>query len=270
MLPLEGRYLPANRDEFVKALTLGLERVLRLPPGRTVVTAPGAGYPALEKLLIDVTDATLRDDFCPQKLLEGKSPGITVAEFRSLGRPIRRDQAAINFEISISDARFEFRNDAERRSFLLLADGRRGRLFVQGKQADFLAMILPQLRAAALQQGVTIDNVDCKLRGDSIHSLTFEASARVSKKVGLFNASTTIRGQGRVAIDEHMNLKLSGLSCQGDGMLGAMVASMLQHHTRELESKSIPLTPFSLGRLKLRDLKIQAAEELIVEAALGS
>lgn len=28
MLPLEGRCLPANRDEFVKALTLGLERVL--------------------------------------------------------------------------------------------------------------------------------------------------------------------------------------------------------------------------------------------------
>lgn len=270
MLPIEGRKSFANVEELLHALVLGLGGIFTLSPTRSPVALVGNNCLALDQLSIDLTDAVVRDDFRPVALVEGQQPGISARAFNMVGRPVRYGQADVHFELAVANARFITRGDALKRCFLVLVDGQNGRFHARVRQADLRALLLPHLQAAAANQGASIDSVEWTLRGDSSSKLTFDAHVQASKKVALLRASATLHGQGQLAIDEELNARLSDLVCQGDGVLGKMVAGALQGHLRQLESKPVPLAPFSLGRLRLRDLKIKADQELIVEAGLGS
>jgi len=269
MLPLAGRDFPTNRQQLADALRGGLALVLRLPPGRTIVDI-GEGYPAVDRLILDVTAAIPRDDFRPAKLTGLKQPALSVTRFEVFGLPLGHDQAAITLKAAVSDARFEFHRDQQGQNFLTLVDGRDGHFFIRGKSADFHALFLPMTRALAAEQGITIKTLEWTLAGQSDRQLTFAARVQASKKLGLMRMSATVRCRGQLFIDDQLTVHLSGLACEGEGMLSTMLVGLVQGQLKRLEQTPMPLTSLSLGRLKVRSLRVNADEWLEAEATLGS
>lgn len=270
MILLEGQDFPASTEQLAAAVHEPLGRFFALPAERSVVEVAGDAYPALESFTIDLTDAQLRESYRPAELTRFREPAVSVARFRLQARPLRQNGAAIHFEAALDDARFEYRRDVRGRTFLVPSDGLSGRLFLRGNQVDFREMILSQLRAAAAEYGVAIEKADWTLTSEDNGSLRFESRIRTSKKLLVVTMGTTLRTRGRLIIDEALNLRFADLSLEGDGLFGSLVVALAQQYLRRLESTTIALTSFSLGRLKLRDLHISCTDEMRVEAAFGS
>jgi len=269
MLPLAGREFPTNRQELEAALRGGLAEVLLLPPDRPVIDA-GGDYQVLDRLVIDVTDATPRADFRPAQLTKEKQPAPSVARFEVAGLPLRRDKAEVSVKGAVTDARFEFRRDQAGRKFFTLVDGREGKLSLRGRLADLNTLFLPVVQAMAAEYGVTIDDLQWTLAGHSDRQLAFTSRVKASKSVARFRMGTAMRSRGQVVIDDQLNVRFSGLACEGEGVLGNMLVGLVQSQLKRFEGTPVALSSFALGRLKLRSLQIRAEEILEVDATFGS
>jgi hypothetical protein len=270
MLFLGGRDFPTNRTEFVAALNEALTRLFRLPPDRQPVELAGDRYPALDKLIINLTDAQIQDCLLPARLTRVRQPGVTIAQFQIVGRPVYQDQAALHVDTTLTDASFEFRRDADGRNFLHLLDGRSGQLFTQGSQADFQTVLLRQLQTVAAAYGATLESAEWTLTDHGNRSFGVELRVKASREVALLRLGMTLNGRGQVTIDDHLNARLSGLSVEGEGMLSNLLLGFVQDYLERLEGAVFPLTALSCGRLRLRDLKIRCDHDLEIEAKFGS
>jgi hypothetical protein len=269
MLPLRDDSLPATPADLAASLKEGLAAVFQMPTTTNPVQVNAPAYPALEQLRIDVTEAAIRADYRPAPASGPRRPGVTVAHFEIVGRPVRYAQAPIFLELSADDARFEITHDANGRPILDPSDARDGKLSVRVGQADLQALLLAAARAAAAAHSVNIESVDVQLRGRGPRSATVELRVTASKKVFLAPVRVIVRGQGTLTIDDLLQATISGLSCQGEGIVGAMVTGMIQDELKQWEGRTIPLTAFSLGSLRLRDLRIDCQNGLNLDATFG-
>src|SRR5205807_7616995 len=80
------------------------------------------------KLQVDLTDALFKDDYRPAQPSATGQPGVTAAQFRIAGSPLRYEQAAMFLELSARDARFEYTRDLRGRNLLNPVDATDGRL----------------------------------------------------------------------------------------------------------------------------------------------
>ena len=120
--------------------------------------------------------------------------------------------------------------------------------------------------AAAWEQGVTMGEVRIALqtRGERALDVTVQVRA---KKLFL---SANVRLSGSVASDEHLNARLSGLACTGEGALGSLACGFLTPHLQRFDGREFSLLALPLGEVKLRDVRVAAGEELRVSAQFGS
>jgi hypothetical protein len=269
MLPLGGYAFPKSHDELVAALTDGLSQVATLPTARQVVEADRDGYPALQTLKIDLTEARVRDAYQPAKPAGERQPGITAARLDILGRPVYSGTAAIYYEVSLTEARLDFQRDARGRNILIPVDARSGRISVRMSQADFEALVLCQARATAGRHGITVESLQWSWQSQGDRSLGAHARLATSKSLGFVTISAMIRGGGQLQIDEQLNARISGVSCEGEGLVGTLIVALAQRRLKRLEGAVVPLASYSLGKLKLRDLKLRCQDGLEAEALFG-
>jgi hypothetical protein len=270
MLPLAGRDFPNSRDELLAALTDGLSQVATLPAARQVVEADSGSYPALRTLKIDLTEARVRDAYQPAKPVGEAQSGITVARLDILGRPVYSGTAAIHYEVALTEARLDFQCDARGRNILIPVDAQSGRVSVRMSQADFEALLLCQARATAGRHGITVESLQWSWQNQGDRSLGAQARVATSKRLGFVTIPAVVRGGGQFHIDEQLNARISGVSCQGEGLVGTLIVALAQRRLRRLEGAIVPLASYSLGQLKLRDLKIRCHDGPEAEALLGS
>jgi hypothetical protein len=269
MLPLLGQVPPASPEELIVALTGGLDRMFHLPAGQTIVDATGADYPALDRLHIDVTGASLKETYRPQLPAGPRQPGITTSQLEIVGRPVHYQQAALDFALEAQDAHFAFRSHAATGNQLDPITARQGRVQARMSQADLEVLLHSAFQAAAVQHGVLIEKTKLTLTGLDERSVAVHLRVTGSKRMAFVTIRAVFHGRGRLVIDEALQATLSGLSCEGEGIVGQMLVGMLQHQLHQWEGRSFPLTAFSLGELKLRDLKMECQGGLQVDAVLG-
>src|SRR5205085_7573583 len=116
----------------------------------------------------------------------------------------------------------------------------------------------------------TLDRVDWSMHGQGDRSVSVDLRVTASKGLGFVKIPATLRARGQLTLDDHLNARFSGLAVEGEGVVGTLVVGLLQGRLRKLERALLPLASYSLGRLKLRDLRIRSASGLEVEATFGS
>jgi hypothetical protein len=117
---------------------------------------------------------------------------------------------------------------------------------------------------------VTIDEVRWSLSGHCDRSLGVEIRVKARKGLGFLSIPAALHARGQLTIDDQLNARLAGLVVEGEGVVGTLVVGLLHSRLKRLEGLVVPLASYSLGRLKLRDLRIRTENGLEVEATLGS
>lgn len=270
MFFLGGQDFPAGREELAAALQEGLAGRFRLPEGRAAVEAAGDAFPSLDRLVIDLSEAELRESYLPDRRTRLRQPGVEVAHFRLLGRPVRQGPAALEMEATVEGACFEFRRDRQGRNLLCLVDGRGGRCSFRGGQADLQAFLLSHLQAVAAEHGATVEAAELTLTEPAERAVDFGLRVQASRGLVLFKLGMTVRGRGRLEIDERLNARLAELTVEGEGLLSELVLGLAQDPIDRLNGATFALTSFARGRLRLRGLTFRGDGGLEVEAEFGS
>lgn len=266
MFPLSGKDFPRNSEELAKAIRDALAQVLTFRGGSQPVTVAAANYPAIERIAVDLSGAEVSIDRPPPrpKPAGDRRPGITVRELQVVADPIRYQQSNATFHLTGSQMAFDFAHDQQGNAMLVLTDANDGHVDAEIGRAELRSLIMSAASTAARQQGASILDLQLNLQGQGPRSVIADVRVKARKMV-----SGTVVIKGRLDIDDDMNATLSGLSCTGEGMIGNLVAGMLQGQLKQLEGKRMALMAFSLGDVAVRDLQISTDDPIRVSAEFG-
>ncbi|HSZ54013.1 MAG TPA: hypothetical protein VK797_00010 [Tepidisphaeraceae bacterium] len=269
MFPLAGKGYPRSVEELASALVTAMEQVLRFPQRDKVVVVSGGGtYPALDRVKIDLTDATVvTETLTPRPEPAGTgAAGITVASLDVVGQPIRHQAAKVNFALHARGLSFDFARDADGAPMLLLKEAEAGEVEVDVSRQDLQSLVAAATAMAVKPHGVTIQDLAVSLT--NLGPQTLQAEVRVKAKKAFVSGTLLLRG--RVDIDDELIATLSNVAVSGDGMIGKLAAGALKGKLAGIEGEKVPLTTFSLGDVRLHDLKVSTENGLHVNAVFGS
>jgi hypothetical protein len=267
MFPLAGTSFPKTAAELADAIRGALSDVFDVADD--AVTAAGTELARLKKLSIDLDGAEVVTDDPPPP--PGKPAGkrhgrVRVERLEFSGKRLSYQDAKLDVAVDADDVALDFAKDKSGRPMLVLADAADGRADLRIAGKDLRALVFAVASAGAERQGVTIKDIDLRLTSRGKRSI--ELDARVEAKKSF--VSGVVHVAGRADVDDELNATLSDLTCEGEGMIGKMAAAVLQSRLRELDGRRFPLMSFSLGDVKLRDLKVDAKHGLHVTAEFGS
>jgi hypothetical protein len=267
MFPLLRTTAPQSVDELWQAIVKSLSEMFLFGDPKSVVQISGGAWPALDRMVVNLSGAVLKVSQPPPKPQPGSSrqAGISVDQFEVIGRPIRYEQNQLQLELKARAVRFDFAPDNNGQIIALLAGARDGRVDVSIGRADLQAALLAGATAAAKAHGVAIQDVQMDLQSRGPRSLT--ASVRVKAKKSIVSGTVVIRGN--IDVDDNLVATVSNLHCSGEGVFGTMAAAMLNPKVRSFEGRSFPLMALSLGDVHLRDLKIDPSDPIRVSAEFG-
>lgn len=202
----------------------------------------------------------------PKPVGVGQSqPGVRASQLEILGHPVNVQGAAVHLDLNAGDVLFDYDRDREGRPLLLLVAAEAGRVGVEISRADLEALLLAEAKAAAAKQGVTVENAALDLV--PIDQRSVAITARVTAKKLFARATVEVRGQLRV--DDELNAKISGLSCEGEGIVGGLAGNLIRPYLERFNDAELPLAAVPLGTVRLHDLRIEAGDALKVQAAFG-
>jgi hypothetical protein len=267
IFPLAGRTLPTSRAELGASLSHGWDGTMKVPDASKVVQMQGEAYPALQNLRIDLTDATLPTGKS-EKVKPNNKPQsqLGVDHFELVGSPLLCNPGQVNVTISAADAHLDLERDHGGKPILLLADAKSASLTFDATGSDLEKILLENLRTAASPYGVRINSTTLHLIADNEHSITLDLY--ISTQVAYMPAG--MRFKAHVDIDDGMNAKLTGLSCDGDRLLGPLIVGLLRPGLAKYEGKTRPLISFPSSKLHLHDVRIRVDDSVHLNAAFGS
>ncbi len=204
----------------------------------------------------------------PRPLLPtGKSESaITAQRFTLHAQPLSVAGAALNLEIVADKIVLHQSPDRDGNIYLLLQRAENGRIAISIQQRDLEMLISAIAKTEAAKQGVAIESVQLKLTNRGERSLG--AEVRLQARKLFLNAN--IRIAGLLEIDEQLVARVSRLTCEGDGAIATLACGFLTPQLQKLETREFPLLALPLGEVRLRDIKLNVADGIVVTAEFGS
>lgn len=170
----------------------------------------------------------------------------------------------INF--SADDVKLDVAKNAQGQLAPALAGARNGQVLVELTKAELQGMLLAFAQAGAAEQGAKVESTDLTLGQAGDRAVT--ASLRVKAKKSFVPVVITV--EGRADVDDRLNVRLSNLKATGEGMVGPMVAGVLNGKLREHEGKQFALAKDALKNLRLSGLKVDAGDPVRISANFES
>jgi len=268
VFPLTGKDFPDSAEALASAIQGALAQVLTLPKKDSAVSVGGGKFPKVKTLKIDLSGATVSaTDPPPKPKPTGKrEPGIEVDQLDVVGHPIKYEKNKLDLSLNARGVKFDFGRDKKGQAILVLSDAKDGHVEAKITKADIESLARAAAEMAAKERGIKIEGLDLTLASEGPRSLAVDARVKAKKLV----VSGVIHIKGKVDVDDEMNAKVSGLECKGEGVIGTMVAGVVQGKLKPYEGKVFPLMTFSLGDVALRDLKIDVKSNVRVTADFGS
>jgi hypothetical protein len=267
---LSGHDFPQSAQDLESSLQAALRTIFTFPPGESgSVRVEGGTFPEVNRIRVDLSGASVVDGRRPPPKPVGvgqPQPGVRASQLEILGHPVRVRGAGVSLGLNAGDVLFDYDRDREGRPLLLLAAAESGRVAVEISRGDLEALLLAEAKAAAAKQGVAVEKAALDLR--PIDQRSVAISARVTAKKFLARATVEVKGQIRV--DDSLNAKLSGLSCEGEGILGGLAVNLIRPYLERFNNTELSLTAISLGTVHLHDLRIDAGDSLAIQATFGS
>ncbi len=265
MFPLQTRDFPATPGALESLLNASLREVLIFHGD--AVRVEGSRYPALEEIAIKLAGAQVRPNPPkPRPSVGGTRPAFEVEKFSIRGEGISVCSAEVNLVLEARDVRLNSGIDAKEEIVLGVDGAAAGSVEFSTTTADLEAAIAEAAKREAGKQGVTIEEVRLTVREGGPRSVRAEASLRARK---LF-FTAVVRLAGNLSIDDALNAKLSELRCDGEGAIGSMACGFLSPHLQKLEGRSFALMALALGNIRLRDVRLSAADKISVRADFGA
>jgi hypothetical protein len=266
MFPLAGNTFPTTAEQLRQSIQVALGQLLTFQKNQSAVTIDAPQYPHVQRLDVDLSGAKLIAKPPPLPKLAGKrEKGTQVDQLNILGRPVLYESSKVNLQVAGRQITFDFAQDANGNALLIPTDAAEGNVDISVIKTDLRGLALAAARLAAKDRGVTIQDVDIELQSTATRAVS--ANIRVKAKKML--VSGVVRITGQLQLDDRLNATLSNLTCTGEGMIGNVVAGVVQPKLQGYNSKQIALMAFSLGDITLRDLKIDVKSGLHLTAAFG-
>src|SRR3954452_5223096 len=267
MFPLAGKTFPQDADELASAIRDALTEVMSIPKPDTAVKIDGNGFPELKQVKVNLSGAQVSAKEPPPKPKPtGKrQPGVRVANLEVVGKPIKYGQNKLDLSLKARDVAFDFARAKRGNPLLVLTSAKDGHVQAKISKADIESLLLTVARELASHQKVDVQSLKLDLKSDGQRSVAADVKITAKK---LF-VTSTVHLTGRVDVDDELNAKLSDLGAEGEGMVGKLVAGVVQKKIKPHEGETIPLMTFSLGDVSLRDLKISVKNDVQVSAEFG-
>ena len=237
MFPLAGKAFPTTPADLATAACGALAEHITFPAGASGVTASGASLDQMDQFQVDLSNAAVEIKPPPPKpvITGDRTPGVNANWLRVLAKPLRIQNGSAQFELNATKVKCAFARDQNGKPLLVLTDAEQGRLEASVTQSDLQAILLAGAKVGAAQQGVTIQDLQIELKPQGPRGVGI--ALRVKAKKMMMSGVVSIRGSAQ--IDDQLNAKISGLSCDGDGVVGKMAAAMLATKLREFDGKQI-------------------------------
>jgi hypothetical protein len=264
MFPLFQKELPTSVPGLTAALGTGLRRAMDIPGDPVVVRAKA--YPELEEIVVDLSGARIRIDAPHLQFPVGEGkPAFTARHFVLRAHPLLFGRAAIHLDVEANSLLLHENRDSDENIFLFPYHAGTGHVALSIQPHDLETLIAEIAKAEAGRQGVVIEDILLHLTSRGPRSLG--ANLRVqARKLFL---RTTVRITGEMEIDDQFVAHISNLSCSGEGAIGILVSGILTSHLQKLEAREFPLRALPPGKIKLRDIILDASDGIRITAGFG-
>lgn len=168
----------------------------------------------------------------------------------------------MKINIQADNVRLDVAKDSKGRLQPSIAKAQYGLLLVEFAKAELESMLLAFAQAAAADQGVNIQSAELTL--SSTGSLGVQGSVRVKAKKAFVPVTVTV--SGRADVDDRLNVTISNLATDGEGMIGSMVAGLIKGKLAGHEGRRFALAGEQLKNVRLQDLKVDAGDPLRITA----
>jgi hypothetical protein len=262
MFVLPRNELPQTSDELTVALEEGVRELAS--GAKPVIIVRGADLRQLDEIIVNLSGAIIDLRHPPVFPKSSRSePAISVRKLIVSAKPAKVLGSELNFDFAASNVELNQARVSNGKLLLTLHEAGLGEMRVTIAR-DELERFIAQIAAmAAAKQGVTIDNVQVDLTSHAARRL----EARVTVSVRKLFFRTTLRLFATVAVTEDLNAILSGLRCEGDGTLGALVCAAITPYFSRMEQRAFPLSALPMGEVRVNDLAVTVGDEQIVVAA---
>lgn len=258
MFALGGDAFPNDLPSLQAALARPLEA---LGAGEGAVAIHG-NFPSLDTLRMNLTGVRLDSRTLPPRITEMAAGGCFARVFEVTAEPALVAAIPVRLGLHAEDGVFTFGTAADGTRAASLESCAEGTLDASAETADLEAALLALARDAASKHGAEVEAVRITLDAESSRLLSVTAVA-VAKAM-FFTATLTIRG--RIALDEELNLRLSGTTCTGDGMIANLAAAQLRPRMMKLESQVFSLRSFLPAGLQLAEIAMTGGPSLRIRA----
>lgn len=265
MFPLYSTTFPRTTAELQSLLTGSVQRLF----ARTIepVSLREKAFPALAELRIALDGAELRTDPPrPPAVVGSGSPGLQIDALHIGGSGLRIGPAAADVMLRAEHVGLNQAVDRNGEIVLLVQNAANGTIDITTSKQDLERAVAMVAKEEAGKHGVTIDQVQLTFRQRSSKSLDAEVQLRGRK---LF-FSTVIRIAASLDLDHELNARISRLTCNADGAIGALACTGLAPHLQKLDGRTFALMGLPLGEIRLRAVTLAAGEKLAVSAEFGS
>jgi hypothetical protein len=265
MFPLFTAAFPSSAADLERLLNESLQHIFVTESGPVVVR--DHSYPHLAAINISLDGARLRADPTRRSVRSGEtSPALEVDRLVLSASPLSLGPAAIDLALSARDVQLGQAKDSNGEILLSIESAANGHAAISATPAGLEALITKLAQDQGNKHGITIDQVQLKLRQESEHSLAAEVRLRARR---LF-LSTSLKVTGQLDLDDQLNLKISGLKCTGDGGIATLACGILKPHLEKIDGREFPLMSLPLGEIRLRAVRLAAGEKISVTAEFGT
>jgi hypothetical protein len=265
MFPLRTKTLPTTAPALAAALDEGVRTIL--VASGDLVRVRDKAYPELEEIAISLDGATLRTD-APRPHQGGSEskPALQVDRLTISGERVSAGPATVDLSLKAERVRLNQRTDRAGDITLELQRAESGSVQVAIARDNLEAAIREVATAEAAKHGVNVDSVRLNLTAQSSRSIRAQVQFRARKL--FLSASITITGQ--LDVDDQMQAKISGLSCNGDGAIASLACGVLSPQLAKFDGRSFSLLALPLGEIRLHNIAITVDDSLTVTAKFGA
>jgi hypothetical protein len=256
--------------ETSNALAVALEEAVRefASGAKPMIIVRGPDLRRLDEIIVDLSGAVIdpqHRSVIPK--LSRTEPAISVHKLSISASPVKVLGSELTFNFAGSNVQFNQARAADGKVLLILHQASSGEMRMVIAREELERLIAKIAAIAAAKQGVTIDNVEVDLTSRATRIL--EAKVTVSVRKLFFR--TNLRFSGTVTVSDDLNATVSGLRCEGDGTLAALVRAAITPHFSRMEESAFPLSALPIGEIRVNDLAIAVDDkQIVVEARFGS
>ena len=263
MLPLSGSTIPADPATIARALGDGL-RARGL--NAREIQATGGAWPHLDRLTIDLTRAQASRALRWPTVHRPVGKGITIGAFQLDAVPLLLEEVPVEVRSWLRDAVAKFSKDDTGALFLTLDRAASGEIEVKVAHAALERGLHALARELAAKQGADVKSTRLVLETPTSRALIF----RVAVVAKMMIMKTTVHLRGRADLDDQLNVRLSQLEAQGEGLFSALIESGLRPRLARLEKQTFALGGLVTGGLRVDQLAVSAGETIRLHATLAS